>query len=438
MAIEIKKASLASGPVARHYACTSCGSVYQSFLSCVCPSCHSGVVRQRPLTPEEAHERVSYTHFKKPIERSASPFSNIPDINAQEEYQQSQVIIDALSFSFKIKDLQHCSKSGKYSGFRFPEAPSMSEMNNFVARTENEADELAEFRKRLVTNYLEEVLRVFIKRVLGFSFGPLRGKGFQFYEDSFALFDDSGNDYCGQVGIGGNNETVHFQISGTGCKHLFTNRSRAFVHHWLADVLGISLLARCDLAFDDFDNLHTCEASERAYYLGGFNRNHGKCPKFKNGDEFSINSDGEKVFTMEARFIGSRQSLVYWRIYNKKLEQKITKDGFTWYRSEVELKKVSVDILLDIEGHFVGLNEYAASLPSKTIEPNLIKLTAKKRVACDVLHACFWAKRQYGRLVNSLLTLYKNDFEKVVTSLIRDDTNIGFTSMHQKLINELG
>ncbi|STG68619.1 replication initiation factor family protein [Escherichia coli] len=60
---------------------------------------------------------------------------------------------------------------------------------------------------------------------------------------------------------------------------------------------------------------------------------------------------------------GSRQSRVYWRIYNKALEQKVSG---TWNRSEVELKGVPVDVLLDIAGYFTGLCDYAAQInPAK-------------------------------------------------------------------------
>ncbi|MBF4227319.1 replication initiation factor family protein, partial [Vibrio anguillarum] len=110
---------------------------------------------------------------------------------------------------------------------------------------------------------------------------------------------------------------------------------------------------------------------------------------------------------------------------------------FSWYRSEVELKKWDTDILLNPVGGFVALNAYAASLLSNTVEPVITKTKSRKRVACDVLAASYWAKRQYGRLVNSLLELYQGDFEKVVTTLVRDDTVLLYPSMHRKLINAL-
>lgn len=88
-------------------------------------------------------------------------------------------------------------------------------------------------------NYLQETVRRFITHVLGFNYGAPKGKGFQFYDDSFTLTSANGDDYCGQVGVGGNNDTIHFQINGHGCKHLFLSRSCRYVHHWLNTVLGV-------------------------------------------------------------------------------------------------------------------------------------------------------------------------------------------------------
>lgn len=432
----------------RHFSCGKCGQVYESAMVCICPVCRAGVIHQFPMTHEEIHNKRSYIHQAKPTAYASKVLQNNPeylfesDVNAVEQYQNSCVLVDYLSFTVKLSDFRHCSKAGDFSGFAFPAPPVCPSIK---AKTQQDLIDVQEFNRRLYLDYLEDVLKVFINRVLGFSCGAMRGKGFQFYDDSFALFADTVNDsgvetssvYCGQVGLGGNRDTVHFQIPASGCKYLFTNRSRQFVHHWLANVLNVTLLTRLDLALDDFDNLHTCEAAERAFLVGGFKRSRGFSPMFSNGDKFTITDSGEKVYSMEARFIGSRQSLVYWRIYNKKLERNIDKEDFHWYRSEVELKKVSVDVLLDIEGYFVGLCEYAASLPSKTITPSQLVTIAKKRVACDVLSAAHWCKRQYGRLVQSLFDLYNGDTERVVGTLIRTDTNIGFTSMHHQLINVL-
>lgn len=119
------------------------------------------------------------------------------------------------------------------------------------------------------------------------------------------------------------------------------------------------------------------------------------------------------------------------------MERNIEKPDFSWYRSEVELKKWDTDILLNPLGGFAALCPYAASLLPEDVKPVRTTVKAKKRVACDVLSASFWAKRQYGRLVNSLMDLYQGDSEKVVSMLLRDDGSVSFSSMHRKLIQAL-
>ncbi|MGL1595915.1 replication initiation factor domain-containing protein [Vibrio parahaemolyticus] len=426
----------------QHFACTDCGQVYTSFFACVCPCCGAGVIRQDKLTEQQRHERVSYAHMHKPTGYHKKAARVNPEliynedvsIDVESEYSNSSVIVDHLAFTVKLSDFRYCTKSGMFSGIPFPKEPVFEPM---PAKNPQDADDISQYRRKVYTDYLERCVLIFITRVLGFSAGALSGNKFQFYEDSFSLHPVDSNDYLGRVGVGGNNDTIHFQISGDGCKHLFTRRSRKYVHHWLANVLNVTLLTRCDLAFDDFDGIHTCENAERAFLDDGFKRSRGISPKFHNGDRWHLDANGNKVFYCEAREIGSRQSLVYWRIYNKKIQQKIEKEDFVWYRSEVELKKVSVDILLDVEGYYAGINAYASSLFSKDIEAKSINHKAKKRMACDVIRASYWARRQYGRLVNSLFNLHKGDCEKVVGALIRSESKLSFTPMHSQLINSL-
>ncbi|SON52705.1 Replication initiation factor family protein [Vibrio tapetis subsp. tapetis] len=425
----------------KSFACSDCGQVYESPTACCCPFCRSGVVRQFPVDAEQIHARRSYAHYSKPnayrskIEaKNPELIPTYPDMsNSIEGYASSPVIIDWLAFTVKLADFRHCSKGGDFSGIPFPTPPILP---TICARSAADVESVQNFHHSMYGEYLEQVVRIFIQRILGFAFGPLTGRVFNFYDDSFLLFSEDGEELLGRVGIGGNRDTIHFSISGAGCKHLFSNRSREFVHHWLANVLGVSLLSRIDLAADDFDGVWTCEAAEKALLDGGFSRARGRSPVMDNGDRVDF-KDGKKIFLREARFFGSRQSLVYWRVYNKKLERGIDKDGFTWYRSEVELKKFTVDVLLNPVGYFVGLNSYAASILPISVEPVKAMTSLKKRVACDLISACRHAKKQYGRLVNSLLIFYKGDLQKVVSSLVRDDSSLSFPSAHQTLINSL-
>ncbi|NUW72494.1 Replication initiation factor [Vibrio mediterranei] len=428
----------------RHFACSECGQIYTSFFHCVCPFCRAGVVRQQEIDSNDIHARTSYTHEHKPnryLKRAArvNPEylgSKSLDMDVDSEYLNTSTTIDWLAFTVKLSDFRHCTKSAPFSGIAFPDVPELPAMRTSSGQ---DLEDVNEYRRRVYSSYFEKCVLIFLTRVLGFTVGCLIESKFNFYDNHFNIYSADGLEFCGKVGVGGSNQrdTIHFSINAQGCKHLFTKRTRQYVHYWLSNILNVTLLTRCDLAFDDFDGIHTCKNVELAFLDDGFKRSRGISPTFTNSDEWHIDGEGNKVYSVEMRRIGSRSSLVHWRIYNKKLEQKIDKDGFVWYRSEVELKKVSVDILLDIDGYFSGLNNYAKSLFSKDVEPKSMSFKSKKRCACEVLQAAYWAKRQYGRVVNGLLDLYHGDFEKVVSSLVRDDSQLSFTSMHQKLINSL-
>jgi phage replication initiation protein len=428
----------------RHFACSDCGQVYTSFFFCVCPHCRSGVVHQTEIDDAERHARQSYTHKQEPNKYKHRATLLHPEYilgeetktNAQEEYLNSEIVIDDLAFTVKMAEFRHCTKSAPFSGIAFPPVPALPPIQ---AKSTDDIDSINGYRNKVYTDYFENCVLVFITKVLGFTVGPTTGSKFNFYDDHFCLFSKDGEEYCGKVGFGGSSqkETIHFSITGVGCKHLFSTRSRAYIHHWLANVLNVTVLTRIDLAYDDFDGIHTCKHVELAFMDDAFKRSRGISPKYKNEDEWHLDADGNKIFSCEMRKIGSRQSLVYWRIYNKAIEQKIEKDGFVWYRSEVELKRVSVDILLDIEGYFVSINQYASSLFSKNVAPKGIVHKAKKRLAADVIKSAYWLKRQWGRTVNSLLELYSGDCEKVVTTILREDSRYGFTPMHQKLVDSL-
>ncbi|PMM22395.1 replication initiation factor domain-containing protein [Vibrio lentus] len=428
----------------RHFSCSDCGYIYTSPVHCVCPTCRSGVVNQVQVDSKEVHALKSYTHEQKPNSYRKKAACLNPEyikgqkvnIDVEGEYLNTATSVDWCAFTVKLSDFRHCTKSGPFSGIKFPTMPALPPMR---ARSNDDVESINDYRERVYTKYFEECVVVFITKVLGFGIGVLKeGAKFNFYDNHFDI-ETSDGIFCGRVGYGGSNQkgTIHFSLNGHGCKHLFTTRSRQYVHYWLSNILNVTCFTRLDIAFDDFDGIHNCENVELAFLDDGFKRSRGISPTFKNDDEWFIDADGNKIFSCEMRRIGSRQSLVHWRIYNKKLEQKIDKDGFVWYRSEVELKKVSVDILIDIDGYFAGLNNYASSLFSSTITPKRMMFKAKKRFACEVLQAAYWAKRQYGRLVNSLFDLYQGDCQKVVTSLMRDDGVIGFTSMHRKLVNSL-
>lgn len=348
------------------------------------------------------------------------------------------VHVDWLAFTFKLKDLRHCEKAG-FMGFTSKTQPYFPKAPKIERQLVNEGQSYEDYRAYVdfvMRQYLEECLRVFVTKVLGLAMSAPLDKSFQFYENSFNLLSPTGEAFCGRIGIGGNNDTVHFTINGTGCKHMLANRSLFSLYHWLNNVLQITTLARIDLAFDDFHGLFDCKYALTAAYEGAFKPSvRGKNPKVKEDFEYELLADGSRKYIKEQVSVGSRQSQIYWRIYNKALEQNLEDTSITWYRSEVELKRWDVEVLRNIEGAFAAINQYAASIESS--EPFDTKPTPQKRAALDLLSSTHWLRRQWGRVVSDLIELYDGDSLKVVETIARGDPRLGFPSTYNQLVNTI-
>lgn len=358
--------------------------------------------------------------------------------NLKGDGNSESVKLDWLAFTIKLKDLRHCEKAG-FMGFTsktqpyFPKAPKIERQ---LIRDGQSYEDYRAYTDAVMRQYLEECLRVFITKVLGLSMSAPTGKSFQFYDDSFNLVSPCGESHCGKIGIGGQNNTVHISINGVGCKHVLARRSMFSLYHWLNNVLHCTTLSRCDLAFDDFHGLFTCKYALIAAYEGAFKPSErGRNPKVKEDFEYNILADGSKEFCKEQVSVGSRQSQIYWRVYNKALEQNLSDTSLSWYRSEVELKKWTVDVLKDIEGAFAAINDYAASIVSS--EPFDTKPKPEKRAALDVLSSTYWLRRQWGRVVNDVLDVCNGDAEKALGMLCRGSPKIGFPNTYNHLVDEI-
>ncbi|ENR5393952.1 replication initiation factor domain-containing protein [Providencia hangzhouensis] len=276
-------------------------------------------------------------------------------------------------------------------------------------------------------------LKRWISSVFGLVVGAPRGKGGYAYQDSAVLYsDEGGNSQLGLLYWGGNKDTFYIQISGAGCAHVFSGTTPEKIHKWLVH-LDILRLKRLDLATDDYDGIFTCQAALNAYKDDAFYGGKGPKPKLETAQ--AIDSFG--CLTKEIVNVGSRQSRVYWRIYNKALEQKVS--GI-WYRSEVELKEISIDVLLNITGIYTGLCAYAAQI--NPCKPRLIpKLLCRK--AIDSIEANVqWLRKQASATLAKVFNHYEGDALSILSMIIREehisDLKLRFDipPLYQKLLNE--
>ncbi|WP_434951820.1 replication initiation factor domain-containing protein [Shewanella sp. HL-SH4] len=266
-----------------------------------------------------------------------------------------------------------------------------------------------------------EQLRVeeFVIRVLGLRLGSTRSYGRFFYTHSKEILDAKRKKVIGFVAFGGNNDTVYFQISGTGCKHLFSHTNGHRLHHWLK-FMGVTHLKRCDLFFDDFDGNFDCEYAIKAYKDEAFKRFKGGCNPKK--IKIEKDYDGDQV-TGEIVRIGSRQSLTYWRIYNKAAEQGLK--GQVWYRSEVELKDVSIDVLTSPAECFAGLCVFSQSMNLSDKYSTDLLFKAKKTAMLTLEAKTEWLRKMCGRAIYDLVEDWGLSAEETLIALVGNDPKHG-------------
>lgn len=293
-------------------------------------------------------------------------------------------------------------------------------------------EQLNQYDTALIECYFAR-LRTWVSSVFGLVMGLPRGKGGFAYQDSALLFsDEGGSDHCGVIFWGGNRDTFYVQISGVGCAHVFSGTTPQKLYQWFKH-LDILSLKRFDLATDDYDGVFTCQAALRDYRLDAFYGGAGPKPKL----DISNGIDAEGCPTKEIVNIGSRQSRVYWRIYNKALEQKVS--GI-WYRSEVELKKISIDVLLNPAAIYTGLCEYSAQI-NPTAPKSIPQLFGRKPI--DAIEAKVrWLRKQASATLAKVFHFYEGDALAILSMIIREehlqDLNLRFDipPIYQTLMKE--
>lgn len=345
-----------------------------------------------------------------------------------------EVACDWLSWSSPISSFKNIHKAGK-SGIKVEDNPDFSPMPkpDYKSLT-------GDARSAGLHAFLEKTsmtlmcrIRQFCTGVLGFDCSANKGRGKNFYSDSFSLITPDGLD-AGSVNFGGNNDTVFFDLTGVGCSYLFDNQRRRVcdaryltpftLHFWLAKVLEVNTLNRIDLCVDFFDDYLTVDSARTAYTDNAFRRSTGMYPNCRNVTSNSI--DGEILG--DTFYVGSRQSNVFWRIYNKALQMDSDID---WVRVEVELKKVSVDVLLNMAGTFSGLCDFASSIESA--KPVKLSVSRNiKKAALTIIHKTNWLRHMCSSSFSALLTHCHGDIGQVMGLVLRP-TDLTDLVMHEVL-----
>lgn len=212
----------------------------------------------------------------------------------------------------------------------------------------------------------------------------------------------------GLIAYGGNENTVHLEITGTGC---------AQVKDW-SDVAGTirdykGRVTRIDLAADDFTgqtyNIEWCKAQ---YAGGGFKPARGASPVARMIDD----QGSRKGCTY---YVGSRQSGKMFRGYEKGREQ--GDPDSPWFRVEVEFHSTHRESLLPmLEDPSAYLAGSYACLASAKVEQKRIRTVAYS-AAANLDKALEHAKKQAGRALHAMLTLNGGDICGALSRIYRPE-----------------
>jgi phage replication initiation protein len=342
----------------------------------------------------------------------------------RDSLRESAIIIDHLAFSVPLAEMRHLSRCGgelKKYWKSFPKRTWKNEKNN-------------ERKEMMIENWQQQYRQVcidrfsqFLSRIMNLRLGLPRDRGMHGYLNSAPILSPTNNAVLGFVAYGGNNDTIYLQVSGDGCKHVFSHVSSFQLHFWLDKVLSIKKLNRVDLAFDDFIGNFSIEYAKKAYADGAFKSAKGGA----NPKATTIMQQQGDIVTGHTFAVGSRQSNNYWRIYDKAQEQGL--NGVDWIRSEVEMKKVSVDVLINPAKSFAGINAFSSSI---NLEHGVSFHTKTKKTALEFAGRIRWAKRQVGRTLSDILETLGGDVYQALGLLVDErGGKFSLPDSHAQLLN---
>lgn len=245
-----------------------------------------------------------------------------------------------------------------------------------------------------------------LQSIFGFGITCERGLGTDFYKRSFEMGK------FGQVGIGGQNETVLVHLYGLGAlKALPGWEHRLF--DFLKRKADRPKITRIDLAHDDFTGeTISVDWALHQWQLGGFTWT-GQAPQVEQIGNWLKPSGKGRTFA-----VGSRSSGKYARIYEKGCKEGCIHSR--WTRFEVELKSkdrvIPFDCLLDPSAYLAGTYPCAEKLHEQADRIKIEKKTAVYNFD-KMVEVC---KTQMGRQLR-FLSNFLNDSDQVLSLVMHPD-----------------
>lgn len=187
------------------------------------------------------------------------------------------------------------------------------------------------------------------------------GRGIHYYKHSYTVKTDEGGVLL-NIGIGGQNNTVFFGLTGLGTK-LADDGWESRLYDFLANQAENARITRIDLAHDDFGGNYSSfhlanQAESDDKFITAMTRNR---PAVQYAGEVKHDDPYNKGLTL---YVGSRKNGKVFRGYEK--GKQLGDDGSNWFRGEVELhnkkRLIPFDILLSPTQYFAGFYPYCDEL----------------------------------------------------------------------------
>lgn len=218
--------------------------------------------------------------------------------------------------------------------------------------------------------------------IFGYGITCERKGGKFFYERSFILGDN-----CGDVCHGGQRDTVCVNVTGTGLAAAKPGWEGRL--YWFLNEAAVSAkITRIDLAYDDFDGLHTVDQM-RDWYMDGAFDSRGPSPDSHKGGNWDKPNGKGRTF-----YVGNRDSGKLFRGYEKG-KQLGDKDS-NWFRFEGELRakhrELPFDMLLNAGAYLAGMYPCLAFLNEEQCQVK----TYKKVAEATYQKSVDWLKKQVG------------------------------------------
>nr|WP_308026476.1 replication initiation factor domain-containing protein [Neisseria mucosa] len=244
-----------------------------------------------------------------------------------------------------------------------------------------------------------------------FGFGIVekaKHSGGRFYEECWLMGTDSAQ--YGRVHFGGQNNTMLFELTATGCNAALTGwevRLYAFIQKAIRPKI-----TRVDIAKDFFNGEYSPEQA-KADRLSGLFTNHHMMPAGESaGTDWESNNGKGKTY-----YVGSRESSKYVRVYEK--GKQLGDKSSIWTRFEIEFKAKDIVIpfeVLTVPGeYFGGAYPICSRFQDKAERIETVKktfeLTFERGLEC--------AKNQVGRMLNAIMSMFPEKTDGEILAMLK-------------------